>query len=216
MKDFSYEREKMVSEQILSRRVFDKRVIDAMRKVPRHEFVPESVRNLAYDDRALPTMLGQTISQPYIVALMTEALKLKGSEKVLEIGTGSGYQTAILCELASIVYTIERYEQLTDMAKATLNSLQYSNVYFATCDGTKGWKEFAPYDRIIVTASAPDITAPLVEQLNDPGIMVIPVAGGTYQNLTVLTKDKADIHTTVICGCVFVPLVGEYGWKNDD
>lgn len=216
MKDFSSERERMVSGQIQCRRIFDKRVLAAMRKVPRHEFVTEEVRDLAYEDRALPTMLGQTISQPYIVALMSEALKLDGSEKVLEIGTGSGYQTALLCELASSVYTIDRFQQLSDMAKATLGSMQYSNVYFATCDGTKGWYEFAPYDRIIVTASAPDITAPLVEQLNDPGIMVIPVACGTHQNLTVLTKCNSDIRTTVICACVFVPLVGEYGWKNND
>lgn len=211
--DFKTAREAMVREQLIPRGIHDKRVIEAMLKVPRHEFIAPDLWSQAYNDYPLPTESGQTISQPYIVALMTELLGLSGTEKVLEIGTGAGYQTAILAELANFVYSIERFENLAMMAKKNLEKLNYKNVNIKTGDGTKGWPEFSPYDRIIVTASAPDIPKPLKEQLKESGKMVIPVGGTFGQDLILAEKLKGELKITSICGCVFVPLVGEFGWQ---
>lgn len=215
MKEDVYKAERimMVSEQIEKRGIMDKRVIDAMQEIPRHIFVPENERKEAYGDFPLPIGFSQTISQPYIVALMTSLLKLNGSERVLEIGTGSGYQSAILSKLAKEVYTIERIPQLADMAKKIFKTLNVENVCVVIRDGTLGLSEYAPYDRIIVTASSPDIPKPLQEQLKDGGIMVIPVGKG-YQRLIVATKEGGILKERDEGGCVFVPLIGEYGFKE--
>jgi len=205
----------MVREQIMARGVSDKRVLEAMRKVPRHEFITPNFQNLAYNDYPLPTESGQTISQPYIVALMTELLGLTGKEKVLEIGTGVGYQTAILAELAGFVYSIERFDTLAVLAKKNLDKLNYKNVSIKSSDGTKGWPEFSPYDRIIVTAGAPEIPQPLAEQLKEGGKMVIPIGEGMLgQDLIVAEKVKGELKVSSACRCVFVPLVGEFGWHD--
>ena len=169
-------REKMVREQILSRGIKNPQVIKALRKVPRHEFVALPFHKDAYADYPLPTAAGQTISQPYMVALMTELLEIYGDETVLEIGTGSGYQTAVLAEMVQTVYSVERIENLSLEADLTLLRLGYKNVKLHVGDGTLGWEEFAPYDRIIVTASAPNLPQPLVDQLKEGGKMVIPLA----------------------------------------
>lgn len=216
MKSFSEIRNQMVETQLASRDIRDQRVLDVFRKVPRHLFVRESLRSSAYGDFPLPIGCGQTISQPYMVALMTQYLELKGDEKVLEIGTGSGYQTAILAELAKEVYSIERYEELAVNAQNVLDQLGYTNIHIKTGDGTLGWEEFSPYDGIIVTAGAPDIPKTLKEQLSDGGRLVIPV-GGTFSQVLTVVKKTGDKYTqTEICGCIFVPLVGKYGWAGKD
>lgn len=202
----------MVEEQLIPRGVNDLRVIDAMRKVPRHLFVDESLRDKAYGDYALPIGEGQTISQPYMVAVMTEALGLKGEEKVLEVGTGSGYQTAILAELSKDVYSIERVASLAVRAEKLLRDLGYSNVFIKVANGTLGWKEEGPFDGIIVTAGAPDVPSTLVEQLKDGGRLIIPVGSRYSQMLTKVEKVKGEIVSTSLFPCVFVPLIGEYGW----
>lgn len=209
-------RDEMVKNQIISRGIKDERVIFAFLKVPRHKFVPEKNILEAYDDHPLPIGEGQTISQPYIVALMTECLGLKGDEKVLEIGTGSGYQTAILAELAHEVYSIERISSLAEKAKLILEELGYKNIKIKIGDGTLGWEEFSPYDGIIVTAGSPEIPPPLLNQLNDGGRLVIPLGDSFSQVLTVVEKNKDKIKKEEICGCIFVPLVGKYGWYRDD
>lgn len=203
----------MVEVQLISRGIRDERVLNAFRKVPRHEFVPENIRASAYDDGALPIGEGQTISQPYMVAIMTELLKLKGNEKVLEVGTGSGYQAAILAELSRKVYSIERIAILSDRAKKILEKTGYSNIEFIVGDGTEGYAKEAPYDGIVVTAGCPDIPRPLVDQLAEGGRLVLPVGETFLQTLTVVTKEKGKIRTEGSIGCVFVPLVGKYGWK---
>ncbi len=206
-------RKNMVERQILSRGVKDPRVIDAMLKVPRHLFVPEPYRLEAYEDHPLPIGYGQTISQPYMVAVMTELLNLTGREKVLEIGTGSGYQTAVLAELADEVYTVERIPELLERAKKTLTSLGYTNIHFKLADGTLGWPEHAPFDRIIVTAAAPELPQPLVEQLAPDGIMVIPIGSRYLQSLTLVEKlPDGRLKTKELFGCAFVPLIGEFGY----
>jgi protein-L-isoaspartate(D-aspartate) O-methyltransferase len=207
-------RERMVETQIKARGLKDERVIKAMLKVPRHLFVDEALRDQAYGDFPLPIGEGQTISQPYIVALMTEALELKGNERVLEIGTGSGYQTAILAELALWVYTIERFPTLLERAKKVLNELGYKNISFKLDDGTLGWKEAAPFDAIIVTAASPDIPPPLVEQLAEGGRMVIPVGDEFSQTLIKGVKRGGKLHTKVLEPVRFVKLVGAYGFKE--
>ena len=201
--------------QIAGRGVRDPRVLDAMRTVPRHEFVGPGFEDSAYGDHALPIGEGQTISQPYMVALMTQELALTGSEKVLEIGTGSGYQTAILARLADRVFTIERVESLARRAEKTLESLGISNVIVHVGDGTIGWSEFAPYDRILVTAGAPDTPQSLLDQLADPGIMVIPVGGQGFQELKVVRREGGVTSIRDAGGCVFVPLLGREGWGGD-
>lgn len=204
----------MVKEQLIPRGISDRRVLEAFDRVQRHKFVPLDMQKIAYADNPLPVGEGQTISQPYMVALMTEKLALKGDEKVLEIGTGSGYQAAILAELAKEIYSIERFTMLAERARETLECTGYKNVKIMTGDGTLGWGEYAPFDRIIVTAGAPHIPETLFAQLKEGGRMVIPVGGGLSQVLTVVEKEDGRIKAHDICGCVFVPLVGKEGWKN--
>ena len=211
---FSRLREDMVTSQIASRGIKDKRVLEAMAKVPRHRFVLPDYLDSAYDDHPLPIGEGQTISQPYMVALMTVRLGLYGDEKVLEVGTGSGYQSAILAELSREVYTIERFTSLTEHAKKVLADLGYKNVKVVVSDGSRGLEEEAPFDRIMVTAGTPTVPRSLINQLADGGKMVIPVGGTFSQVLLLVEKEKNEVKTTNVCGCVFVPLVGEYGWKK--
>jgi protein-L-isoaspartate(D-aspartate) O-methyltransferase len=207
-------REMMVESQLIPRGIRDERVLDAMRRVPRHQFVEELIRHSAYDDMALPIGDGQTISQPYMVAVMTELLELKGTEKVLEIGTGSGYQAAILAELANEVYTIERIPVLTKRAKDTLSSLGYENIHLSTGDGTMGWPEEAPFDRIIITAASPKIPDPLMAQLAMDGILLVPVGSRYSQQLLKIAKTNQGATEEYHTPCVFVPLIGEHGWKD--
>lgn len=211
--EYEHKRRKLV-EILKDEGIKSQKVLNAILKVPRHMFVPQEYLSLSYEDEALPIGYGQTISQPYIVALMTEALNLQGNEKVLEIGTGSGYQTAILAGLALEVYTIERIKELLEEAKKRLRVLGYNNVYFKLGDGTLGWEEFAPYDRIIVTAASYDIPEPLKEQLKDGGIMVIPIGGRDFQYLYRITKKGNNFYRENLGGVRFVPLKGEYGWKD--
>ncbi len=204
----------MVERQIISRGIKDERLLGVFLKVPRHEFLGHESLTSAYEDCPLPIGSGQTISQPYMAALMTELLALKGHERILEIGTGSGYQTAILAELAKEVYSVERIEVLAAAARKRLEKLGYNNAHIYVGDGTQGLKEFAPYDGIIVTAGAPDVPSLLVEQLKDRGKLVIPVGGRLMQSLMLIEKNGEEIITKDICGCVFVPLIGEKGWKG--
>jgi protein-L-isoaspartate(D-aspartate) O-methyltransferase len=206
--DFKVMREKMVETQIKARGVKDPRVLSALLKVERHRFVPEKYVDSAYSDQPLPIGEGQTISQPYIVALMTELLELKGNEKVLEVGTGSGYQAAILAELAKEVYTIEIIEPLASMAKKRLLELGYQNVVVKAGDGYLGWPEAAPFDAIIVTAAPDHIPKPLIEQLKEGGRIVVPV--GTYtQELKKIIKRSGKIETIDVIPVLFVPMTGE-------
>ena len=208
------ERRRMVDEQIVGRGIKDERVLAAMRRVPRHEFLPEAIRSMAYADNALPIGEGQTMSQPYMVAIMTELLGLTGTERVLEIGTGSGYQAAILAELCSKVYTVERIKTIAEKARAALDRLGCRNVAIKVYDGTYGWKEMAPFDAIMVTAGAPEIPAMLVEQLKDGGRMVIPVGERFGQSLLKVVKTAEGTVTQRSIPCVFVPLIGNHGWKE--
>ncbi|MHB8844650.1 MAG: protein-L-isoaspartate(D-aspartate) O-methyltransferase [Nitrospirota bacterium] len=212
--DFEKERARMVEEQIASRGVRDPRVLAVMGRVPRHEFMPEALRAQAYGDHAMPIGDGQTISQPYMVALMTELLELKGDERVLEIGTGSGYQAAVLAGLCQKVFTVERVKALADKARATLDRLGYKNVAMKVFDGTYGWKEMAPFDAIIVTAAAPKVPDALVDQLKEGGRLVIPVGERYSQDLLRLTKSASGVTTTTSVPCMFVPLIGNHGWKE--
>lgn len=207
-------RRRMVEEQLVPRGIRDPKVLRAFLDVPRHEFVPEAGWREAYADHPLPLAEGQTISQPYIVALMTESLDLSGDDKVLEIGAGSGYQAAILSRLAREVYTIERVPALAERAERTLRRLGYGNVRVILSDGTRGWEEAAPYDAIIVTAGAPRAPAPLVDQLAEGGRLVIPVGGEYRQELLRLRKKRGEIEEERMGGCVFVPLIGEHGWEK--
>jgi protein-L-isoaspartate(D-aspartate) O-methyltransferase len=183
-------------------------VLAAMARVPRERFVPEGVRHLAYADRALPIACDQSISQPYIVALMTESLQLKGFERVLEIGTGSGYQTAVLAELASEVVSIERHEALSQTAGEVLSELGYANVRLIVGDGTQGWPAGAPYDRILVAAAATHVPAALADQLAEGGTLVIPVGSSHSQTLYAYHLRGGRLHAELLSGCRFVPLVG--------
>jgi len=205
---YEFMRTQMVKEQIVARGIGDKKVIETMLKVPRHLFLNKDQWDHAYDDSPQPIGNGQTISQPYIVALMTENLKLSGNEKVLEIGTGSGYQAAILAEIVKDVYTVEIITSLYEGAKSKL--LQYPNVMISNHDGYYGWEEFAPFDRIIVTAAPDHIPQPLVAQLKDGGIMIIPVGPpGWNQILWKVTKENGNIITEKITDVMFVPLTRE-------
>jgi len=204
----------MVRDQFIARGITDQRVLAAFYKVEREKFVPSEVRNNAYEDFPLSIGEGQTISQPYMVALMTQSLELKGDEKILEIGTGSGYQTAILAELARKIYSVERMRALAERARKLLEKLGYSNVKILLSDGTLGWKEFSPYDRILVTAGAREIPQPLTDQLEEEGTMVIPVGNSYSQDLEVVRKRKNRIKTATVEKCVFVPLIGKYGWDE--
>jgi len=207
-KDFKAMREKMVENQIRARGVKDPRVLAALLKVERHRFVPEKYLDSAYSDQPLPIGEGQTISQPYIVGLMTELLALNGNEKVLEIGTGSGYQAAILAELAKEVYTIEIIESLASTAKKRLSELGYQNITVKAGDGYLGWPEAAPFDAIIVTAAPDHLPKPLIEQLKEGGRMVVPV--GTYtQELKKIVKRSGKMETIDVIPVLFVPMTGE-------
>lgn len=212
---FKRQREKMVSTQIEGRGIHDYRVLEAMRKVPRHLFVGEALQDQAYGDFPLPIGEGQTISQPYIVAEMTQALELTKDDRVLEIGTGSGYQTAILAELAFRVYTIERVRELFIRARMLLDKLGYHNVIAKCSDGTLGWPDESPFDAIIVTAGAPEVQEKLVQQLIIGGRTVIPVGDRFSQTLLKIRRDKDGVHANDLGGCRFVKLIGEHGWKEE-
>lgn len=214
MDDFKKLRALMVETQLVPRGIKDRRVLDVMMSVPRHLFVDEPLWHRAYDDAALPFAEGQTISQPYMVAVMTELLELKGDEKVLEIGTGSGYQAAILAELAKEVYTIERFGSLSERARKTLASLGYENIHIITGNGTLGMPQAAPFNRILITAAAPRVPEPLIEQLSEGGIIVAPVGDTLSQQLIKTVKKNQQVSTEYHTPCVFVPLIGEYGWKE--
>lgn len=205
--EFALKRARMVEEQIVARGVRDKRVLEAMRKVPRHLFVPEGFVHQAYDDNPLPIGQGQTISQPYIVAAMSEALQVEKNHRVLEIGTGSGYQTAILAELAQMVWTVEIIEELSIRARQVLNRLDYRNIRFRIGDGNMGWPEFAPYDRIIVTAAAENFPYKLTEQLVEGGRIVVPVGYSGGQTLILGVKHGKRVVQRPLMDVVFVPLV---------
>jgi protein-L-isoaspartate(D-aspartate) O-methyltransferase len=212
---YSSNRKKMVDTQLIPRGITDNRVLAAMRKVPRHLFLDEALWPEAYEDHPAPIGEKQTISQPYIVALMTEALNLKGHEKVLEIGTGSGYQAAILAEIASQVYSIERLPNIAKRARKVLDDLKYANIVITIGDGTLGWKEHGPYDGIIVTAAAPYPPKPLLEQLKVGGRLVIPIGDEFTQDLTVYIHGENDEYTKESYGgCRFVKLIGEFGWRE--
>jgi protein-L-isoaspartate(D-aspartate) O-methyltransferase len=204
----------MVRSQIAARGVRDERVLEAMRAVPRHLFVPAHVVGSAYRDSPLPIGQGQTISQPYIVAYMTELLALRGNERVLEIGTGSGYQAAILGQLAAEVITVERFPSLAKEASELLAWLGYDNVRVETGDGTLGWPDDAPYDAIIVTAAAPLVPDPLKEQLMDGGHLLAPVGPRWTQQLVRVRRVGDRFHTESLLGVAFVPLIGEHGWQE--
>ena len=207
---FSHLREKMVTTQIIARGVKDSRVIEAMRKVPRHLFVPENMRESAYDDRPLPIGEGQTISQPYIVAFMTEVLHLSPGDKVLEIGTGSGYQAAILAEIVSEVYTIEIRPRLGETARERLKEMGYSNIFVKIGDGYKGIPEKAPFNAVIVTCAPEKIPRPLIDQLTEGGRMIIPVGERRgIQKLVLLKKVEGKIMTKAVMNVLFVPMIRE-------
>lgn len=214
MQDLNKSREKMVREQLIPRGIADPKVLAAMGKIPRHLFVEEALWGEAYNDYPIPIGDKQTISQPYIVALMTQALELKGPEKVLEIGTGSGYQTALLAELGHKVYSIERIRSLSQQARRILDALKYFNVVLKVNDGTQGWPDESPFEAIIVTAASPAIPAPLLSQLTVNGRMVIPVGDRYTQSLKRVIKTEEGIQEEDLCGVRFVSLIGEYGWSD--
>jgi protein-L-isoaspartate(D-aspartate) O-methyltransferase len=196
--------------------IHDERVLAALAAVPRELFIDSALRSLAYEDRSLGIGCGQTISQPFMVALMTQALQLQGSERVLEIGAGSGYQTAILAHLASHVYSVERYQQLAYLAASRLQKLRLSNVSLSIGDGSLGWADEAPYDRILVTAASPTIPARLILQLVRGGILVVPVGGRDHQDLLCIRRTSGQPEIQNLGGCLFVPLVGHEGWGEEE
>jgi len=206
----------MIQTQVIDRGIDDERVLAAMRAVPRDRFFPEQSRNEAFADRAAPIGFGQTISQPYIVALMTQRLDVYADHKVLEIGTGSGYQTAILAKLAREVYTVERIKDLLDDAWERVLDLGNRNAHFRHGDGTRGWAEAAPFDRIIITAGAPELPERLLlSQLKDGGLAVLPVGSADEQMLVLVRRHGEVLETTDISPCRFVKLIGEEGWKKE-
>ncbi len=213
---YSYQslRDQMAKRQLVSRGISDQRVLDAMGKIPREAFVPDHMKPEAYDDRPLPIGKDQTISQPYIVALMTKALALKETDRVLEIGTGSGYQAAVLAELCNTVYTVERIEALQENARKVLENIGYTNIRFKVFDGTLGWPEHAPYDAIMVTAAAPRIPKPLLDQLQQGGRAVVPMGDRLSQRLIRVTRDHQGFYEKDLGGVRFVRLVGDHGWQE--
>lgn len=211
---FDEKRREMIEQQLKARDIVDPKVLKAMLEVPRHEFVPPELKDVSYGDFPLPIGEDQTISQPYIVALMTQELDLKGEEKVLEIGAGSGYQAAILSRLAKTVYTIERVSALAAHAESVLKKLCYLNVQVVVGDGTLGLKKHAPYDAIVVTAACYKVPGALKEQLNDGGRLVIPVGDQWGQALVKITRSGDEFKESKICDCAFVPLIGEDGWEE--
>jgi len=202
----------MVDEQLLPRGIVDPHTLAAMRQVPRHEFVDDAMGSKAYGDHPLPIGSGQTISQPYIVALMTQALELTGAEKVLEIGTGSGYQAAVLSRVCARVYTIERIDSLLVRARKIFDRLHYLNIISRIDDGTIGWPDEAPFDDILVTAAGPEIPQPLIDQMADPGRMVIPIGSRELQELQLVKKQDGQLFIEPIEHVRFVDLIGSHGW----
>lgn len=210
--DYRQARREMVDRQLAARGIRDRNVLAAMETIPRHLFVSEQLRDEAYTDRPLPIDLHQTISQPYMVALMTEALELNNNDRVLEIGTGSGYQAAILAEICREVYTVEKYPELLDKAEAVFRQLGYHNIQAKVADGTFGWPEHQPYDAIVVTAGSPQVPQPLLDQLDDGGRLLIPVGGDLIQELMKITRKGERFSEERLGGCQFVPLRGQHGW----
>ena len=209
-------RDRMVDEQLVRRGITDSRVLAAMRSVPRERFVDEEQGERAYDDTPLPIGAGQTISQPYMVARMLELLRLTGSERVLEVGAGSGYQSALLCELAREVFAVERVASLGELAARRLHALNFRNAEVATLDGSLGWSERAPFDGIVVAAAAPSIPALMLDQLADGGRLVVPVGSRNEQRLAIVTRHGGgDFRTAWDTQCTFVPLLGRFGWDGD-
>lgn len=213
MVDYEIARARMVKEQLIRRKITDQRVLNAMGIVPRHLFVDQAFWPRAYSDHPLPIGNDQTISQPYIVALMTQELETFEGSKILEIGTGSGYQAAVLAFLGCEVYTVERHRELSEKADKVLKKLSINNVNVIVGDGTLGYEEKAPYNGIIVTAGAPDIPDSLLDQIAVNGKMVIPVGDKTEQRMIKITKGKKMIEKRDVCICTFVPLLGERGWR---
>jgi protein-L-isoaspartate(D-aspartate) O-methyltransferase len=212
---YSGQRRKMVDDQLASRGIRDPRILEAMNRIPRHLFVHESLQHRAYGDHPLPIGESQTISHPYTVAAMTEALALKGKEKVLEIGTGSGYQTAVLAEMAGQVFTIERIRSISLKAQRILDRLGYMKIVFKVFDGTYGWPDQAPFDAILIAASSPSVPENLVAQLGEDGRLVIPVAdNGGGQKLVRVIRECGTVRQEDIGDCKFVPLLGKYGWAE--
>jgi protein-L-isoaspartate(D-aspartate) O-methyltransferase len=214
-REFTAERQKMVEQQLKPRGIKDERVLAAMAKVPREEFVPENLRDKGYSDSALPIGQDQTISQPFIVAFMTEQLQLQPTDRILEIGTGSGYQTAVLAELVKDVYTIEIVEPLAKDASARLTRLGYSNAHVKVGDGYEGWPDVAPFDAIIVTCAPDKVPQPLTQQLKENGRMIVPVGSGMEQQLFLLEKKDGQLAQTAILPVRFVPMVGQAAKKSD-
>ena len=214
MIDYARARERMVQEQLVSRGINDTRVLGAMARVPRHLFLESELRDQAYEDHPLPIGANQTISQPYMVALMAEALELKGTERVFEVGTGSGYLAAVLSELCAEVFSVETVEKLASKARNLLTSLGYRNVSVLMGDGTLGWEEHSPYDAVVISAAAPCIPRPLLEQLKTPGYLVFPMGEKELQTLVRIRKDKAGIREEYLGECQFVKLKGQYGWED--
>jgi protein-L-isoaspartate(D-aspartate) O-methyltransferase len=213
--EYTSKRQRMIETQLLPRGIKDPRVIAAMRKVPRHLFLDEALWPEAYEDHPVPIGEKQTISQPFIVAIMTEALKLSGTEKILEIGTGSGYQAAVLAELAEQVYSMERLPSIAKRARRILDELKYANIVITIGDGTLGWKEHSPYDGIIVTAASPYPPKTLLEQLKVGGRLIIPIGDEFTQDLTLYIRDSdKDYSKESYGGCRFVKLIGEQGWRE--
>lgn len=212
--DLSTIRKKMVYEQLVSRGITHQQTLAAMMEVPRHLFVDDALRGRAYGDHPLPIAGGQTISQPFIVAWMTQMLDLKGGEKVLEIGTGSGYQAAVLSRICGSVYTVERVNSLLAGARRIFSGLRYYNIQARLDDGTAGWKEYAPFDAIMVTAGGPEIPEPLIDQLAEAGRMVIPVGGREVQSLQLVKKEDGKISVQNLQEVRFVNLIGKYGWSK--
>lgn len=206
-------RGRMVEEQLVQRGITDTRVLDAMRRVPRHLFVEEALRDRGYGDHPLPIGEEQTISQPFIVGLMSALLELRGGEKVLEIGTGSGYQTAVLADLARRVCTIERLPRLAERARALLAELGYQNVWIRVGNGALGWPDEAPFERILVTAAGPSVPPPLLQQLAEGGRMVVPLGDPVNQTLTLIENVGGEMRRTPHGECKFVKLVGRYAWE---
>ncbi len=213
---FRIEREEMVRNQLERRGVRDARVLDAMRKIPRHLFVPPELRSRAYEDGPLPIGISQTISQPYIVGAMSELLELRGTENVLEIGTGSGYQAAVLTELARSVHSVERHAALAEQAAKTLAMLGYQDVFVHIGDGSLGWVDGAPYQAVLVTAAAPDIPKPLVDQLGEGGRLVVPVGNRSGQMLERWRKVGGVLRREKLFPVAFVPLRGTHGWQDEE
>ena len=213
LRDLESDRARLI--QQLSREIQDQRVLDAMSHIPREDFVPAESRHLSYQDAPLPIKSGQTISQPYIVALMTQALELKGDERVLEVGTGSGYQTAILAETAGYVVTVERHSNLVEEARSRLDTMGYKNIdVHRAAEGVMGWPEGAPYDAVLTTAGAPRVPQALLDQLKDEGRIVIPVGSRNEQELLVVVKHGDRISRTSLGACRFVPLIGDEAWEE--